>query len=197
MASMASPARPTTLETGNTARRSRFSRPARPGARGFTLIELLLVLALLALIAGAIAVNVRTLIPGIGGESLEEKFEIAVRTTRRAALDSGRAQRLVFDPHERTFKARPVGDDPEETGPVPFRPPSTNPDTVRFLRQTTQGNTYLVGGQLRSLEPSVAVLFYPDGTCSPFTAEIREGTSVREIRIDPWTTAEIVGEVKK
>ena len=166
--------------------------------RGFTLIEILLVLALLALVAGAIAVNVGALLPSLGGESLEEKFQVAVRETRRTALDSGNTLRLEFDPHERTFTARAIGEDPpEDLATQPFRPPPSSPDTVRFLRQSTDANTYLVGGQLRSLEPATAVLFFPDGTCTPFTAEIREGTSVREIRIDPWTTAEIATPASK
>lgn len=171
--------------------------PTARSRSGFTLIEILCVLALLGIIGGAIAVNVRSLLPGLRDDSLETKFVTALRDTRRAALDSGKTQRLEFNEDEQKFVRRALSDPPPEETPKPFGKQKPA-NTIRFLRQTATANQYLVGGELRSLEPATLVLFYPDGTCTPFTAEIVEGNARREMRIDPWTTAEIdAGSDKK
>jgi general secretion pathway protein H len=153
-------------------------------------MEILCVLALLALITAAISVNITALLPSLGDQSLEERFEKAVREARRAALDTNLTQRFEFDEASGEFRFRPVSEAKPEP-PATLSAPRGAPQ-VRFLKSTAPTARYLIGGQARSLEPTTVVLFHPDGTCTPFTVEIIEGERRREITLDPWTTAEVL-----
>lgn len=167
--------------------------PAQRSSRhnGFTLPEILCVLAIIGIITGIVLVNARTLVPSLTGESLEEQFETALRTARREALETRTTLRLKFDEDKQSFVITPLGME-EQPAPSPGFQRTRPQFSVRFTRPAADSRRFLIGGQARSLEQETAVLFFPDGTCTPFTAELRDGDTLTEITIDPWTTARVV-----
>lgn len=193
------------MKTAGSARRSpvpsatvgvRESRRAAPGRchlvqGGFTLLEILLSLAIIALLASVL----------IGGSarllndrptSADEVFWQVVQAARKAALKSGKDQRVTFksdlDGKRFVVAEAAVADAGQKEFPVP----SPGDLAVTFVVAQKGGNAMLIGGQLVETQTLTFVTFYADGTCSPFRAQFQRSGNVHIVTIDPWTCAPVL-----
>ncbi|HUR58290.1 MAG TPA: hypothetical protein VM029_11310, partial [Opitutaceae bacterium] len=51
------------------------------------------------------------------------------------------------------------------------------------------GPAILVGGVMIESKPLTYVTFYPDGTCTPFRAQVVRNGGTHVLSVDPWTCA--------
>lgn len=63
---------------------------------------------------------------------------------------------------------------------------------VSFTEALPENGYVLIGGRLVTDRDIEQVMFYPDGTCTPFTVVMAIAGYESSIRIDPWTGAEMV-----
>lgn len=165
--------------------------PVRPGFRrlrarhaGFTLIELLLVLGLLSLIA--------TLFVGGAGDWLrareqtpEDLFWKSVSEARQLALRNDAIVTMRYDPDKHCVR----WNDGEDAHTVPW----PEKGKLDFFQLTQDTGAILLGGVLQETGRTMAVHFYPDGSCDPFRAQVTDPQGHRRtLQIDPWTCAPIL-----
>lgn len=155
---------------------------------GFTLLEILLVIALIGLLTGILVVGGAALLRP-NDMTPEEIFWRAVSEARDFALVHQTEVRLSFDSEAKAFHAQtPEG---AETFPVPFE----GELRIDFLSAQPTGRSVLIGGVLVETQPIASVTFFEDGTCTPFRAQLRVGSSEPHvIEIDPWTCAPVLRE---
>lgn len=160
-------------------------RGTRGRRRGFTLLEVLLVLALLGLLASV-------LIAGASGllndkpRSADEVFWAAVQEARKMALRSEREISLRFVEDKDRGKAFVVSS--AESTRI-FAVPSPGDLEVSFLSQQKGGTLIMVAGTVLETKKIEAVVFYPDGTCSPFRVQFFRNGATHVTSVDPWTCA--------
>lgn len=154
-------------------------------APGFTLLEVLLVLALIAMVTALFVGGAATLVRERPATA-EDVFWRAVTEARKFALLSNREVRLAYDEREKTFHAST--EDGARSYPVPF----PGELQIEFFSTQRSSSSILIGGQLVETNPLPAVIFYGDGTCTPFRAQLRTGGPARIITIDPWTCAPVL-----
>lgn len=162
-------ARTTTSETGDLG--------------GFTLLEILLALALIALL-GTIFIGGSAAMFTDKELSLDDQFWKACAGARHEALEHRNDVLLSFDPKARAFEMTDAGGRSDT--------PVTGPDDllIDFHPAQSEGtSSVLVGGTLVETKPIASVTFYPDGTCTPFRAQIRAGGGAHMLAVDPWTCA--------
>lgn len=156
-----------------------------PGRGGFTLLEILITLALIGLLGGLVAGGAVALIrerPSTG----EEVLRAAMMKSRRYAVENMREVRLRYDAREKTFHASTL--DGERSFPVEIE----GELQIDFLPAKSEGSV-LLGGSVAELGGLPHIVFYPDGSCSPFRAQLRTGGAARIVLIDPWTCATMEG----
>jgi|SRR5882724_1068765 len=170
--------------------RSRRAGSASVGSRGFTLLEILVTLALIALLTSVLIVGSTRVLNGQPATPQDILLK-AVGEARKFAVESNTDVRLTYDAKGRAFTAS--NDQASRSFPV------TTPGDVNFdfLSSQKGGSAILVGGVLVETQPLSFVTFYPDGTCSPFRAQLRTDGTARVIAIDPWTCAPILESDKK
>jgi len=171
-------ARTTTSGTG------RLSPRAITGA--FTLLEILVVLALAALITAMLAAGV-TRVFSDDHPTPDDVFWQACRSAERLATLGEREVSLGFDPKERKL----VWSDGRETGEAAFDP-AGGEISVQFLQAQAGGSLILIAGQVVETQEVPRVTFYPDGTCSAFRVQFRNGDKTWQLSIDPWTCAPVL-----
>jgi prepilin-type N-terminal cleavage/methylation domain-containing protein len=160
------------------------SETGEPG--GFTLIEILLALALIGLLSWIFVGGSNALL-NERGLSPDEQFWKVCSAARKEALEEHRSVVLTYDPKARDFV---LGGDAH-----PRKVPLTGPDdlVIDFHPvQSDSSSSVLVGGTLVETEPLGAVMFYDDGTCTPFRAQVRTTLGAHILSIDPWTCAPIL-----
>lgn len=155
-------------------------------ARGFTLLEILLVLAIIALMATVLiggAVNLLSEKP----VAPDDVFWKVVQESRKAALTSGREMRLTFDDKDKKFvlASNEDADGPSREFPIP----NAGEIQVGFLSTQKGASAILLGGVAVETDAVQKVIFYPDGTCSPFRLQIQKNAAVHTLDIDSWTCA--------
>jgi prepilin-type N-terminal cleavage/methylation domain-containing protein len=153
--------------------------------RGFTLLEILLALALVALLA--------TLFIGGSAALIADKpltpddvFWKVTQQARKTALTGTNDVVVTFDPKNIAF----VIDDTVTPVTVPI---PNNPDLVVDFLSTQKGTSaVLVGGVAMETQTIPFVMFYTDGTCSPFKVQFRNKVGAHVLGIDPWTCAQVL-----
>ncbi|MDB6167463.1 MAG: hypothetical protein JWM88_327 [Verrucomicrobia bacterium] len=156
---------------------------------GFTLLEILLSLAVIALLAGVL-VSGSVHLMGDKPSTPEDVFWKAVQQARATALAGDRDVRLSFDAKEKNF----VVDD--GAAPQLLAVPATRDLTIDFLPAQTARSTVLIGGELVDSQAIPYVMFFADGTCSPFRTQFRNGGAARAVEIDPWTCARVLPKIE-
>jgi len=154
------------------------------GRSGFTLLEVLITLALIALLTGVLVVGTNRLLSD-RPKSADELFWTAAGKVRQDALLNNREVRLSLDAKTHEFVAYSEG--------VETRYPFVGKATaeLEFLAAKTAGDSsaILVGGNVVETQTIPFVMFYRDGTCSPFRVQLKSRNGVRVLEIDPWTCA--------
>jgi len=153
---------------------------------GFTLLEILLVLALF----GWIFIGGSSAMLSDRSSSPDDQFWSACAAARKAALEEQHTVLLGYDPKARAFTVNDGAQVSEVpvTGPedlvIDFHPPA----------QSGSGSYVLIGGTLVDTQPLAQVLFYGDGTCTPFRAQIRQAGGAHMLSVDPWTCAPVLSK---
>ncbi len=153
----------------------------------FTLIEILLVLAVIALLSSLFLTGVAVL-TARDEQTLEEVFEQAVREAKWKALDGGRPVTMEFDDEKKAFVLRRGGGEVLAEYPVELGGDSVR---VRFFHKRPRDGYVLIRGELVQTDPVDRVAFFPDGSSTPFTIELRYGGDMTSYPVDPWTGARL------
>lgn len=194
----------TTLATGDafpagrrpTARRRRAAPRLAPRRRAsaFTLLEILLCLAVIGLVGGVVISGASHLI-GDKPVTPDEVFWKATRAARKTALETEQAVDLSYDTKEKNFVITRA-DGTARTHHLVV----SEGFEVDFL-QIGRGDglgLVLIAGELVETQKISRVMFYPDGTCTPFRVQFRpQNGSAWTIALDPWTCAEVLPPLKK
>ena len=154
------------------------------------MLEILLSLAIIALLAGVLIGGSAQLLDSRPA-SVDEVFWKAVQEARKSALKSGREARLTFVDDKDKGKEFVV-DDGEVRHELPV--PAASGDTlqVTFLSTQKGGNSILVGGVVVETQVVSPVIFYSDGTCTPFRMQVFNRGGAHVVAIDSWTCAPIL-----
>jgi prepilin-type N-terminal cleavage/methylation domain-containing protein len=154
--------------------------------RGFTLLEVLLALAVIALL-GTVLIGSSQGMLADRGSSPEQVFWRACQAARRQAVKAGSEVRLVFDDKSKSFVTE------EGAASSSFTVPNAPRDmAVSFLPAQGDRSSILVGGMAIETGAAQPVIFYGDGTCTPFRVQFRMPDRAFVLTIDPWTCAEIL-----
>ncbi|MCH6257513.1 prepilin-type N-terminal cleavage/methylation domain-containing protein [Puniceicoccaceae bacterium K14] len=161
--------------------------------QGFSLVEVLLVIALIAMFVGTIVVNVQGMFHRSEINSVEDGFWQAVDKAKQNSVFQQRKYRLFFDEELRAFKI--VSGEMEEVFGFDLGPLAEEMHLeVRFTEKMPDNGSKLIGGRRISDREIEKVLFYPDGTCTPFSVTMDISEYSTQYDIDPWTAAPLVPE---
>ena len=141
-------------------------------------------IGLIALLTGVLVVGTNRLL-GDRPKTADELFWIAVGEARKDALLNNRDVRLGFDAKAGEFIATAAGTETRHA----FVPKTIAEFDFLAPKSTGASSAILMGGQLVETTTIPAVVFYGDGTCSPFRAQIKTRNGARVLEIDPWTCA--------
>ncbi len=154
--------------------------------RGFTLIEILLVLALIGLVSSIFIGGSAALLDDKTA-SPEQQFWKACAEARREALMDQRSVLLTYDPKQRALLVADGG----RVTPFPVKGPDDL--MIDFHPPASESSSsILIGGTLVETQPLATVVFYDDGTCTPFRVQLRAKGSAHLLSIDPWTCAPVL-----
>ncbi len=143
----------------------------------------MLALGLMALVASVLVGGTAALMRERPATA-NEVFWKTVMQARGAALKGEHDVRLTFDSKERNFVIDDNGS--KTTYPLPG-PVDMNVDLLS-TQKGTQG-LILVGGVAVETSTISAVMFYADGTCTPFRVQFHGSGGANILSIDPWTCA--------
>ena len=167
-----------------------YSAGFHPLGAAFTLLEILLALALIALLAGVLVGGSTQLLTN-QSVSVDDIFWKAVQEARKSALKSGGEVRLSFvDDKEQGKEFVIDGAGTRRELPVP----AVSADTleVSFLTTQKNGGVMMIAGVVLETQTIPAVIFYADGTCTPFRMQVSRRGAAHIVAIDPWTCAPIL-----
>ena len=170
--------------------KSRRLRGAASARSGFTLLEILLVLALLGLMAGLFITAARNFTDE-KSRTVDDVFWEMVTQARKQALLTGREVRVTYAGPAREEPAALVmtQDGIDER----FSFAGMGEVKIDFLSVEKSRSAILVAGQSVETQTLPAVIFYGDGTCTPFRVQIQVGPHpARTLAIDPWTCAQVL-----
>jgi hypothetical protein len=145
------------------------------------MVTLALIVLLTGLLVGGTAALLRE-----RPATADEVMRIAIAQARRYAVVNYREVRLAYDNKGKVFQASSV--DGKRDFPLGL------PEEIQIdFLGTQKGNSMLLGGELVEMASLPYVTFYPDGTCTPFRAQLRTGhDAARVVAIDPWTCAPVL-----
>jgi type II secretory pathway pseudopilin PulG len=158
---------------------------------GFTILEILLVLLVLAGISTLFVANVDYIFRQQEEVSVENAFWEASREARLYAQLNRRPVTVRFDLEESAFLLESGG---ERVRAFPAASETSDGRTIQveFVQERARNELVLVRGQLVDTRPIEQVVFYPDGSSTQFWIEVAVGGDRRQIRVDPWTGAEML-----
>ncbi len=157
---------------------------------GFTLIEIMLTIALLGLLTSVFVLNISSMLRDTEIRSLENEYWRAVDAARSNSVYQQKPYTLEWLPEEATFVVSSSGEterfelDTSDFGGA---------EVGALFEEIAPENSYvLIRGELVAKREVARVVFYPDGTCTPYTVELRVGDYVNRFQMDPWTGAQLV-----
>ena len=166
---------------------SAIGKPVRMRRGGFSLIEILLVLALMAIGGTVVILNFNAYAERGEENDAAEQLGQVVRKARFLAAQDRRETRMRFDPEGgRLLVERATVTLHSETLRPEFR--SNGVASMTFLRIPSAEGTGTPPPPAAAREPLAAVRFAPDGSCTPFVAEIDIGSGTpRRLAFDPFS----------
>jgi prepilin-type N-terminal cleavage/methylation domain-containing protein len=162
----------------------------RASRAAFTMLELLMALAIIALLAGVLISGSSQALSSQAA-SVDEVFWKAVQTARKTALKSGLEVHLTFADDKEKGKEFVV-DDGTTKQELLVPPASADTLEVSFLPPQKGGNSILVAGVAVETQTLSPIIFYADGTCTPFRLQVSRRGGAHALAIDPWTCAPIL-----
>lgn len=162
---------------------------------GFTILEILLVLFLIALMGTIFVVNIDNTFRDQEEATVEHAFWDASREARLQALYNRTPVTLFYDTESNAFVLQ-SRQSAIASYPAASQTRAGDPITVQFVQERANNELVLLRGQLVDTRPIEQVVFYPDGSCTSFWVELSFGNQTRQIRIDPWTGAEMLSPVE-
>lgn len=147
----------------------------------------------MALIGTIFVVNIDSALRDQEESTVEHAFWDASREARLQALYNRRPVTLVYDEEGSAFELI-SGNASIGSFSAAATTKAGDPISVRFVQQRASNEMVLVRGDLVDTRPIDQVVFYPDGSCTSFWVELEFGSDTRQIRIDPWTGAELLAE---
>lgn len=158
---------------------------------GFTILEILLVLFLIAAIGTLFVVNIDSALRDQEEATVERAFWDASHEGRLQALYKRQPVVLRYDVESAVFDLSSRGAS-IATFPAAAVTGEGTPITVQFVQERPSSELVLIRGRLVDTQPIEEVVFYPDGSCTSSWVELHYGSETRQIRIDPWTGAEML-----
>lgn len=158
---------------------------------GFTILEVLLVLVIAVAITGLFVANIDSLFRERDEVSVEAAFWETSREARLHAQLTRRPVTVRYDSEEGGFVMESRGE-VVRSFPASAETYDGAPIAVEFVQERPRTELVLVRGQLIDTRPIEQVVYYPDGTCTQFWVEFAVGNDRRQIRIDPWTGAQML-----
>jgi len=163
---------------------------SRQKSSGFTLIELLLTIALIGLLSTMFVWNINSMLEQGEIETLENTFWDSVEIAKRDSVFNRKPYTLRFNEDDFAFELVSG----EEIQKFVVDTSDFGGDTdieVEFQEDMPENGAILIGGQKVTTREIEEVRFFPDGTCTPFGVSLRIADFQTDIRIDPWTGAEL------
>ena len=156
----------------------------------FTLIELMLTMALIALLSSLFIWNIQSLLKQGELEGLQNELWSAVDKAKQGAVFNRVLHRVRFDSENQAFM---VSADGEE---VPFKVDisALGEDVeieVIFKLMLPRDGYRLIQGELVTHKEIETITFYPDGTCTPFSVDLKIAEYESSYQIDPWTSSQM------
>ena len=151
---------------------------------------MMLTIALIALLSTMFVWNIKTLLKQGEMEALQNEFWSAVEKAKQRAVFSRLPCVVRFDIDQQAFVVSAGGEssvfevDSEALGEVEME--------VLFMETLPRDGYRLIRGELVTRREIDSVTFYPDGTCTPFTVDLRIAEYEASYQIDPWSGAEMV-----
>jgi type II secretory pathway pseudopilin PulG len=158
---------------------------------GFTIVEILLVLLLIVGISSLFVANIDYVFRQQEETTVENAFWDASREARLHAQLNRRPVTLYYDREQGAFVMQ-SGGAPIRSFPAITETRDGRRIEVDFVQERSRNEMVLIRGQLIDSRPIEQVVFYPDGTSTQFWIELAVGADRRQIRIDPWTGAEML-----
>lgn len=150
----------------------------------------MLTMALVALLSSLFIWNINALLKQGELEALQNELWGAVEKAKQSAVFSRQANKVRFDLDQQAFLVSSNGVE------VPFKVDTSGLGEdieieVRFKMVLPKDGYRLVRGQLVTHREIESVTFYPDGTCTPFSVDLRIGDYESSYQIDPWTGSQL------
>lgn len=160
------------------------------GRDGFTLIELMLTMALIALLSSLFIWNIQSLLKQGELEALQNELWSAVEKAKQSAVFNRVPHRVRFDQESQAFM---VSADGEE---VPFKVDTSGLGEeveieVIFKLMLPRDGYRLIRGELVTHKEIETITFFPDGTCTPFSVDLKIAEYESSYQIDPWTGSQM------
>ncbi len=167
-----------------------FDESAFRQRSGFTLIELMLTLALIALLSSIFVWNINALLKQGELEALQNEMWSAVEKAKQSAVFTRTPHRIRFDDEQQAFMVSAGGEE------VPFKVDTSGMGEgveieVVFKVVLPRDGYRLVRGELVTHREIESVTFYPDGTCTPFSVDLKIAEYESVYQIDPWTGSQL------
>ncbi|HCR30598.1 MAG TPA: hypothetical protein DIV79_11325 [Opitutae bacterium] len=156
----------------------------------FTLIELMLTMALIALLSSLFIWNIQSLLKQGELEALQNELWSAVEKAKQSAVFNRVPHRVRFDEKLQAFL---VSADGEE---VPFQVDTSGLGEgieieVIFKLMLPRDGYRLIRGELVTHREIETITFFPDGTCTPFSVDLKIAEYESSYQIDPWTGSQM------
>lgn len=158
--------------------------------QAFTLIEMMLTIALIALLSSLFIWNIDSLLKQGELESLQNELWGAVERAKQSAVFSRQPHVVRFDEELQAFIVSAGSE--QITFEVDTDGFSEGVEIAVAFNETLPKDGYrLVRGELVTQREIESVTFYPDGTCTPFSVDLRIGEYESAFQIDPWTGCQL------
>ena len=162
----------------------------RDWRRAFTLIELMLTMALIALLSSLFIWNINALLKQGELEALQNELWGAVEKAKQAAVFSRQPHKVRFDEKLKSFMVSSGGEE------IAFKVDTSGfgeevEIEVLFKMILPKDGYRLVRGELVTHREIESVTFFPDGTCTPFSVDMKIGEYESGYQVDPWTGSQL------
>lgn len=164
---------------------------------GLTLIEMMLTMALIALLTSLFVWNINSLLKQGELEALQNEFWGAVERAKQMAVFSQQPFRMRYDDELQAFVVS-SGGGLQELFEVEVEGLGNDIEIGVLFMQTLPEDGYrLVRGELVTQREIESITFYPDGTCTPFSVDLKIADYQSSLQIDPWTSAQMTGRAEE